>query len=731
MKSASVLFYSRTLKSVFSAALALLLCFALLPAGVADSDIAPDNIAEGFFCANSLAVLDGKLYCASFDGIYVVSADNGEITPVYYFSPDELQPDVIFVWRGALCGLNSNTGAMYRYDISGAPSEMLIELNTTSINRDEGYFLYSEPLFAPFVCGDLLYATTQTEDYGVFVTHRWQLSTGQELSPISMENLYCALPYPDGRLLLVCRDIVSYYDLGDRQTTAYAYLYDESTGASEQFATLSGFEVSAFAMDGEKLYYLCDSTIYELSRDSFPRAVNYVTVLYPDAATAAAAFGGGYYVSGRTRLLCRSILPDAEMNTTLRVASFNFGDTHTKAAALTDAVELIVYPQQYGIEETIAAIRDGSADTDVYLITADADMAGILASGALEPLGSESLSDFVLSCAEPIRSLGTYGGKAYALPVSVYPSGGMFGLRYTDEELELVGLSESDIPTNLMDALDFITAWCEESAPDHPEVFALKVYDKTTFMLGVVEAYIYSCAAAGEAPDFHCDAFRSLMEKGKNCLTALTAAGMVYQESASQSALEDYWSKLELFDLTDYDAFEFSGGYYSPTKYIPLPLTTGAKPVFPVTVDLLFINPNTAHMKEALEYAEAYLSAMDEDSLTRLTPDTAKPVLNPDYDEYIAETENAIADIDAQLPTASARDRRELAERRKTMERVLDNREACQYLISSSDIASYSFAISHAVSESVVGSFEMDEISAIERYFMGAITFESLADALQ
>lgn len=321
------------------------------------------------------------------------------------------------------------------------------------------------------------------------------------------------------------------------------------------------------------------------------------------------------------------------------------------------------------------------------------------------------------------RDLVTVNGKVVGIPVNVYSS----GWYVSNMAMEMMGLTIDDIPADIVGLCAFINRFNDEMAEQYEEV--------TLFDMGVdseaglkellrrtaMDMYVGWCMAEGRELAFNTPEFRAVM----------AAIDGLHTDHLKFNNFEEDRYLTGLFETGYQVVGDFSGWTLNYSTFLPLTLTADTNFWTGVSVDVMFINPNTRNMDAAVNLLTCKLEALDDTTAHILFVDATEPVENPSYEDWLNSEEEYMNSLREQIASSEGVEREEL-EMMLTAEEeyVAQNMERSRYLISASAIEHYqTYLLPHMyVAEPSIfnssdeGGSELD--SLLRRYADGQITLD-------
>lgn len=436
------------------------------------------------------------------------------------------------------------------------------------------------------------------------------------------EGDYTNLAIADGWLLSLARH---------EMDTILAAI-NRDTGRENNFAVLDeatdqGMLTGLAAADGYA-YALGQTRLYRMNLDS--GKVEIAAYALRDEqrfsqSVAAAVEGGAYrYLHSEQGLMAAGTDPAALAGRPLRVAEFNFGWTDRVMRAFEEKHPETAVEQKsalYGGD--ISAIvqtlinQDGGLDI-LSLPMQTAGAVAVLDKGYCLPLNcSEILMDYVDGIYPAIGDLLWRDGTLCAVPVTIRTT----SVLYHEAFLADAGLTVDDLPTTLMELMDFIADWDEDQPVKLLEAEPIILRRQLFYLIrDTQEAW---CAAHGVPMTWDAPEVLALLQK----LDEITPTLKRFPPNPLTRGQSETLLNL-LGDLTP--------SYFSQyDNYSPLPLSRAAGEDYYIKayLEALAVNPYSASPEEAVELLECAVQYGENSGMIAMTlhPDRNDPVVDPRY----------------------------------------------------------------------------------------------------
>lgn len=659
----------------------------------------------------------------------------------------EIPLDTLFADAGTLYGLCWETGALYTLlDASGAyaPADTGVTLDTAAMfNADAQTRL---TLADACAMDGTLYYIARDDAAGSLstVAGAVTLATG-EAKAFATQNLQNFAPYRDGKLLArtynmaALATITSNEDLAANQSEYGTF--DPATDTFASLGTLEGSELmGGYAVSGlrysaanDTLYYLSGSHVQGLTLADGQSRVS--------AYTSEGMFGslngngfitladGGYYVTGGADgWQCYALDSDSVKQGALRIFGEFGSDAHKSFAKNYPDIPTEVASDYTADIEAIANAMVSESDAyDVLLmIMSYMPVEKLIAKGYCTDLsGYPEITSRVAKLDPRFVQGVTVDGKLYGVPVA--STAYSYGVNL--EQWEALGLTQEDLPTNLIDFYDFIANYMADYGEDHPD---LKLFDldtnlKTMLFSLMLDNYITYCQSVlGGETAFDTDLCRTLFTAFEQI--DFDELGGTQDDSGVVTYTQDQ-GQISLFNI--YLPLTTFSSFYEKSTPLILSLTPDTEPVIGANLSVLIINPKSKRIGDAVKYVCNYLDNLDDSSAIVLNPTDNEPRLQKDYAKNEQALTQQIADKQTLLDAADASKKAGLQDEVDQLEAQLSDLEAHKYSVTPEQIATFRNVISDKLvvcQQSVLYSADENAQSELNKllmqYLSGAMTQE-------
>ena len=628
-----------------------------------------------------------------------LTGDRAGRTPADMLLSDSGKLYALCLANGALSALVDETGAF-------APQATGVTADTSAlVNADAET---TPTVLDHCVMDHVLYFVTRDSagNQMTTATGSIDLTTGQAKT-YATQNLQNVQPYKDGKLLARRFDMSAMYaaatsgtgenmpasDYGtfDPKADAYAQLGEIVTDS-----LLGGYAINGMVYSAEKdsLYYVNGSRIEGLTLATGETRTSAYTGEgmfgnYGGNASTAYAEGGYYLLGDYSGLKKFALDTDAVKKGALRIFGEFGSDAHKSFATNYPDIPVDVASEYSSNLEALANAMVSESDAyDVLLLMMSyMPVERLIQKGYCSDLSAYPEIVERVAKLDPRFVAGvTVDGKLYGAPVT------SMALSYgvDMEQWEALGLTQDDLPTNLIELYDFVANYMEDYGEDHPD---LRLFDmggdqlKTLLFSLMLDNYItYSQAKLNGEAEFDSDLFRSV-------LNAFEQIDFDPITENSDMTNTDYLSKPYLF--ASYLPVTSFSDYYSKITPMVLSLTADTEPVIGANLSVLIINPKSQRKDDAVKYVCNYLDNLDDSSAIVLNPNDNEPRVAKDYDKNLKAINDEIAKQQALLDAAEESQKAAIQDQLEQLNLSLKELEAHKYSVSQEQITRFREQISN------------------------------------
>ena len=683
------------------------------------------SLDENTAAVASLASLNGTLYVLHQDGRVTVmdpatraETDLGKVlcTSGYLTAKDVednltdenagLVPmELLFTDGGKLYGLCVATGALYTLLADTgefAPQATGVLLDTAALLNAETESKLT--LLDRCDMDGVLYYVARDDASGSPDSRVGSLNlTTGEAKTYAVKNLQNIQPYKDGKLLARSFDTAALYAAtsADNMPGSEYGTFDPATdtftslGQIKTDGLLGGYSVSGLLYDAAKdsIYYVSGSRIEGLTLASGETRVS--------AYTSEGMFGnlgggasmsfveGGYFAMGDYNgIRLFALDTDAVKNGALRIFGEFGSDAHKSFAKNYPDIPTEVGTDYTSDIEALASamVSENNAYDVLLMIMSYMPVEKLIQKGYCIDLSVYPEIMERVAKLDPRFVAGvTVDGKLYGVPVTSTA----FSYGVNVEQWKALGLSETDLPTNLVEFYDFIANYMADYGEDNPDV---RLFDmggdqlKTMLFSLMLDNYITYCQSAlGGETQFDTDLCREV-------LTAFE--GIDFEELAANVDTDtaSYSDKDFLFSV--YMPLTTFSSMYDKVTPLILSLTADTEPVLGANLSVLVINPKSKRTADAVKYVCNYLDNLDDSSAIVLHPDDNEPRLDKNYDKNKQALTDEIAKKQALLDAAEDSAKAGIKDEIANLQAQMEELEKSQYTVTAAQIQQFRDVVS-------------------------------------
>lgn len=313
--------------------------------------------------------------------------------------------------------------------------------------------------------------------------------------------------------------------------------------------------------------------------------------------------------------------------------------------------------------------------------------------------------------------------KVYAVPIEMLS----WGWYINRDVMEAMGLTLEDIPTSIEGLCAFIDEWNSTWVDEYPNYMPVEDWnDIRGKMLSTMITTYQSVYEASDKPlDFSSDMFARL-------ITAYE--GMHTDQIECLASDQEDRKGLLVSEQQIVGNFNVLGA--SEFQFLPMRLTEEQNSfVVNAQLKVLLINPRSQHQDMALELAEYAIEVMSPQQKHCLFTNATEPVVNPQYEELMAEYTAQEEKFILAMQTAEGLNQLTLEEEYTLLQ--LKKQSLSRYIISPEEIALYQneilpyMNISTLDSQLRLAENETTPLSqCIQRYLGGAISSQEMITSL-
>ena len=690
---------------------ALLPCAAFAAAG--DANIARyedlrDKYEDGVY--NGACVCGDTLYMLGGEHVFTYHIGDADITALEYQMPDVGENEGINIVK--LFSDGERLYALYTLSYYGEDAYGIRDVGIYPLEVGEDGLTFGEPQAvdyedlmasygseysyfiqvnsACYVDGYLMLYVYR--DNGEEAVYAMDIESGEGRFIEDLERPRLISAYKDDRLL------IETYDYGT--DTCSLLLYDpESDSITEACPPIEANEMFrglVYSQESGRLFYMHSGYVMAVEDFDFENAqeVAELSALYY-SDTCGMLLPGDYYVySDFEGTAIRATDPDALPDTRLVIrgagysdaamaAYYSFGNTHGDVAVVLDSG---YYPRSEIIESMMS--RDSSID--IYMMSVNSEAYDALYSrGYLVEMDNEAIVSEVKEMYPAIQDAVTRDGEIVAIPVDVYSW--TMGLDY--EGFEKIGIAREDVPDNWPDFLDLLPE-LPELLPEEGNVRIFPEYmtqqqARMELFNTIMDAWRIHQMAMGREASYNEPELIELFDK----VMALDyeALGLPEEDDDDEAVAYRMYSSGQ---DRDYILIETStgctiGNFYSDNEPALLSVIPGEPGDLPLRLSVAFINPFSEHVDIAQEFLAVLMENMSNRTLYNLSDKLNEPIRDRYSEQSLAEWQKNLEEQQAALEEADPVDKPAIEEYIADIEQTLIDIDRYGWDIPARDIEWY------------------------------------------
>jgi hypothetical protein len=301
---------------------------------------------------------------------------------------------------------------------------------------------------------------------------------------------------------------------------------------------------------------------------------------------------------------------------------------------------------------------------------------------------------------------------------------------------EEIGISEDDLPTNLLDLLKFVNSWDElygdqfyDYAPfGAVEASSYALMNRNPYIGLVLEMYKDTMLAQGGSLRYDTPLFHALLTEIEPWTFKDDKHYERWLEEIPDEEHHLFYSK----QVLDHDVFNDLCG---ENKLRTMPLTKEATPVIAYELEVAVVNPATKQPDLAVNLAEWYVKDCQPELLRILCENRNEPYQLPDYQNTVDELKAYIDQYKESMKFAPPSEQQERADMLTIYENALQNELDNPYAISESDMKEFRTFIAPYLVPRGEGIYESEQVyaetmSLTIKWLSGGLTMSEYTDAL-
>ncbi|MGN1021176.1 MAG: hypothetical protein ACI4O7_12485 [Aristaeellaceae bacterium] len=534
----------------------------------------------------------------------------------------------------------------------------------------------------------------------------------------------------DGQIMLLVRDPDNPYDSEKGEYYPYdLVLWNPADNTTQTVGQLQEEWVNriSYLPAEDALIYMNDTRIMGVTGLTGKEQYGYAPATYGQSSTVV---GDSLAFISNSRVYLRTLTRGFDTDDCVTVYGSYMSDGAEAFAEKYPQTPVYFYRDYYGTAEELSqAMLTGDDAMDVLRMSNDEiALSTLMDKGYCADLsGDAELMAYVSSLYPAFRDAVMRDGKLCAIPISAYSYDGWFVNLTVMEDM---GLTEEDLPTNMVELCAFANRWNDEWVEEYPSYTLVSYVEdyKEMMFYWMFSGYLSYCQAENMELRFDTPVFRELM-------TALESLDVEELNRGANLANEDeegYRAGLFM------EGYGVVGSFYDPEKEnrasILKPITLTADTAWhpEVHMEVLFVNPRSAHMDAAVKLIKEEIAHLNDTYAHVLRMDATDPVRYDYYDQWVQSAQKALDDARKALEEADEADRKDYQLQVEELERNLEDVKANEYMISEGGIRYYQETVAPAMYVSRPSVFYTSEDASgelstlLERYMQGQIGLEQL-----
>lgn len=631
-----------------------------------------------------------------------------------------------------LMSMNLATGLVFAMDVQEGEIVFsdVVQVADTEVfytaDEEYAYPLDASDVFA--TDGVLYYLATTWDSRGEREVRCCAVSlTDGSMRMIPAEHVLALCPYKDGKLLAVTLDEQQMLDerTGKVRNPDLCVL-DPATGSMEKVNSFPyyGVEQVLYSPELDAALYFENSRIMGMAGLTEPRQYGYMPIDWPNGAVLLD--GTTLVACNYEQTLVRTL--SAAFSADEYVTVYNgWMDAGTQLFAQRYPDVPVYFATEYyeTVEQLNQAMVSGEDALDVLQMgTSYSSFFTLMEKGYCADLSGDAELMSMAQRLHPVfRDALMKDGKLYAVPVSAYS----FGWAYSPDVLAEIGMTEADMPTDLIALCEMITRWNDGMMDDYPEYCLIEgVTDTRAFMFErMLEDYTHWCEAEGRELSFDTPEFRRLMAALENM--RCDEMDRVYAQDEQTG--EVYRQGILMYGYTVVGDFSWlMEGYQTWMDIIPMTLTPETEFFTAVSMEVAFINPRSRHTDAALTLLKCRMEAMEAEQVRVFFADATEPVENPWYQENVQAYQQELDALTAQLETADEGEKSYIEDGIESYRLMIQDQEQYRWNITADAVTRYQQEVVPAILVAAPSPFgdaggeEMESLT--KRYRDGQITLD-------
>ncbi|NLO84091.1 MAG: carbohydrate ABC transporter substrate-binding protein [Clostridiales bacterium] len=621
----------------------------------------------------SVAVIGAQLYILDIDGnITTRTAPSRDETLLgivnqYVMDGDELTMDVLisqlFGYEGKLYGLNADDGTLFvlanelgEY----APVRQDLVLDASGLSYDMGEYSSMLNIKNLFTQDTWLYYTGELYGEGQeYKAGRISLETGEHkaFSSVGLKEL---APYKDGNVLALIFDenATNTSSLsGYAENLAQIAVFNPQNESLqnpivlETDTTMGGLYTSNLCSAGDQAYYFDGARIKGLDLETGDIRISaYTGDGEYSGMSLKSCYVDGYlfsydYYGMTSRKLDHDNLKDGALvifgdggSEPHKTFSKNYPDIPVDLSS-SNSTDLDFLTQ--------AMISENQMLDVLVLNLSNYPVDKLMEKGyCLDLSGYPEITSRIETMDSQLLDTMIVDGKLYGVPVGLYATSFAVNMKTLDE----LELTMDDMPTSVLELLDFVVNWTQDYGDEHPDIELFEfTLMKDIFFSNILSQYNIYMRQKGEQLSYDTPEFRQIMDAFEQ---------IDFREFSGGDDADFSWGHESLFlmshSVANFQTFASPDGSNQRIEPMPLSLLGGDDRLIDAAVTVMVINPKTKRLEQSLTYLTNYLDNLFiyAEHITLFT-DHNDPVETQDYQANFKVYSDLLADTKQRLTSAT------------------------------------------------------------------------------
>lgn len=651
----------------------------------------------------------------------------------------------LFENNGMLYGFNIGDGTVYELvNAQGeyAPVMQDVKLDVSTMSKvQEDYTEYLQQLDI-FQSDGWLYYTGM--DYSQAMQQqaagRLNLTTGEHKA-FEIEAIRDIAPYEDGKILMLIYDESQMYTTSASNSGfAQLVVFDPQSGEivsttelqSDGEMDMGGYYTTGICYTDGQVYFRDSTRIKGLDMATGEVRLSAYTGDTPyGGMNMNALYADGYYISyGYDGITMRKLDSENIGDGALMIYG-EYGNEAHKIFTRNNPDIAVDIAGSGGRSSDLEMLTQAMVSENQMLDVLELSMSfmpvdRLIEKGyCLDLTGYPEITSRIESMYPMFRDVLLVDGKLYGVPIDMYSN--TYGVsRKLWEEL---GLTEDDLPTTVIELLDFVANWAYDYADEFPDVQLFEYDDfKNMLFSAILKHYVLYKDSRGEALRFDTPEFRQLMEAFEQ---------IDFSEFSKGSEVEEtiyYFAQDSLF-ATNFSVGEFYNNYGTMEELSPmlLPLFGDDEPLIAAQLTVMTINAKSKRVDQAIAYMASYLDHLNEQTVNiTFFPDHNEPIETEYYQSNMEVLTEALENARERLETVSEENRAFVEDDIKMWENYLAEEETNRYNATAEELAEYRADIAPYLYVQRESPFSSSaEVSQlVQKYLIGTIKLDQLVKEL-